>query len=407
MSLTFLRIVSLAVVWWGCSAAALAGTPATASERWVADTVLQAGYPGARLLLATGEGEPVVDIAAGHADIARSRPLGRDAIYRIYSMTKPVVSAAALRLVGQGHARLDDPVALHLPALAGLQVLEDGRLREPRRAMTLRHLLTHTAGFAVEGEALRQREAADLERSASLADLVERLRGVPLERDPGTRFVYDGLATDVLGRLVEVWSGQALDAYLQAEFFAPLGMRDTGFEVPASHRDRVVELSRIDAQGRLVPGDAQPGSVAGAPLRPYPSAAGGLYSTATDYLAFARMLLARGRHDGRQLVPAGLVDAMFQDQLGPMGLDHPYADERPGRGFGLGLSVLLDPAANGRSGAPGQAGWSGAASTYFVIDPARASIGLLMLQHLPGDHAGELPRLALSFYNHLQQVPVP
>jgi CubicO group peptidase (beta-lactamase class C family) len=273
--------------------------------------------------------------------------------------------------------------------------------------MTLRHLLTHTAGFAVEGEALRQREAADLERSASLADLVERLRGVPLERDPGTRFVYDGLATDVLGRLVEVWSGQALDAYLQAEFFAPLDMRDTGFEVPASHRDRVVELSRIDAQGRLVPGDAQPGSVAGAPLRPYPSAAGGLYSTATDYLAFARMLLARGRHDGRQLVPAGLVDAMFQDQLGPMGLDHPYADERPGRGFGLGLSVLLDPAANGRSGAPGQAGWSGAASTYFVIDPARASIGLLMLQHLPGDHAGELPRLALSFYNHLQQVPVP
>ena len=407
MSLTFLRIVSLAVVWWGCSAAALAGTSATASARWVADTVLQAGYPGARLLLATGEGEPVVDIAAGHADIARSRPLGRDAIYRIYSMTKPVVSAAALRLVGQGHARLDDPVALHLPALAGLQVLEDGRLREPRRAMTLRHLLTHTAGFAVEGEALRQREAADLERSASLADLVERLRGVPLERDPGTRFVYDGLATDVLGRLVEVWSGQALDAYLQAEFFAPLGMRDTGFEVPASHRDRVVELSRIDAQGRLVPGDAQPGSVAGAPLRPYPSAAGGLYSTATDYLAFARMLLARGRHDGRQLVPAGLVDAMFQDQLGPMGLDHPYADERPGRGFGLGLSVLLDPAANGRSGAPGQAGWSGAASTYFVIDPARASVGLLMLQHLPGDHAGELPRLALSFYNHLQQVPVP
>ena len=407
MSLMFLRIVSLVVVWWGCSAAALAATPAAASERWLRETVLQAGYPGARLLMAGVDGEPVVDIAAGHADIARSRPLGKDAIYRIYSMTKPVVSAAALRLVGQGHARLDDPVALHLPALAGLQVLEDGRLREPRRAMTLRHLLTHTAGFAVEGEALRQREAADLERSASLADLVERLRGVPLERDPGTRFVYDGLATDVLGRLVEVWSGQALDAYLQAEFFAPLGMRDTGFEVPASHRDRVVELSRIDAQGRLVPGDAQPGSVAGAPLRPYPSAAGGLYSTATDYLAFARMLLARGRHDGRQLVPAGLVDAMFQDQLGPMGLDHPYADERPGRGFGLGLSVLLDPAANGRSGAPGQAGWSGAASTYFVIDPARASVGLLMLQHLPGDHAGELPRLALSFYNHLQQVPVP
>ncbi len=408
MSLMFLRIVSLVVVWWGCSAAALAATPAAASERWLRETVLQAGYPGARLLMAGVDGEPVVDIAAGHADIARSRPLGKDAIYRIYSMTKPVVSAAALRLVGQGHARLDDPVELHLPMLAGLQVYEDGRLRDPRRAMTVRHLLTHTAGFAVAGgEASRRREAAALERSASLADLVERLRGVPLERDPGTRFVYDGLATDVLGRLVEVWSGQTLDAYLQAEFFAPLDMRDTGFEVPAAQRARLVELGRIDAQGRLAPADAAPGGLPGAPLRPYPSAAGGLYSTAADYLAFARMLLARGRHGDRQLVPAGLVDAMFQDQLGSMGLEHPYADERPGRGFGLGLSVLLDPAANGRSGAPGQAGWSGAASTYFVIDPARATIGLLLLQHLPGDHPGELPRVALPFYNHLQQVPVP
>jgi len=413
MPLTFLRFVFLTLAWSGCIAPAWAGPPPAASEDWLRGAVLDAGYPGARLLVARGEADgddaTLVDLAIGHADIARTRPLRGDAIYRIHSMTKPIVSAAALRLVGQGHARLDDPVAAHLPQLAGLQVLEDGGLRDPARPLTIRHLLTHTAGFAVgAGEALRRREAAALEHSADLADLVGRLRGLPLERDPGTRFVYDGLATDVLGRLVEVWSGQPLDAYLQASFFAPLGMRDTGFEVPAPERGRLVELSRVDGHGRLLRADEPPGHVPGTRLRPYPSAAGGLYSTASDYLAFARMLLARGRHGPLQLVPADLVEAMFQDQLAPMGLAHPYVDEGPGRGFGLGLSVLLDPAAIDRAGAPGQAGWTGSASTYFVIDPARSAIALLMLQHLPGRAAsGELPRVALSFYNHVQQVPVP
>lgn len=383
--------------------AALAGE-APDPARWLRGTVLDAGYPGAHLVVADA-GSVRVDVVGGFADLARTRPLRADAIYRIYSMTKPVVSAAALRLIGQGHARLDDPVALHLPELAGLRVLEDGRLREPARPPTIRHLLTHTAGFAVVEEApLRLREAARLERSADLAELVERLSRVPLERDPGTRFVYDGAATDVLGRLVEVWSGRPLDDYLREEFFGPLGMRDTGFEVPQAQRHRLVELGRMGAHGRLVPADEPPGHVPGTPLRPYPSAAGGLYSTAADYLAFARMLLARGRHGDLQLVPAALVDEMFRDQLGPMGLEHPWVDDGPGRGFGLGLSVLLDPPALGRAGAPGQAGWTGAASTCFVIDPATGTIGLLLMQHLPGDVPGDLPRVARDFYNFVQQV---
>lgn len=381
-----------------------AGVPQAAARAWLQQQVVDAGYPGARLLIARDEAV-LVDIAAGHADIARTRPLRGDAIYRIHSMTKPIVSAAALRLIGEGRARLDDPVATYLPALDGLQVLEDGQLREPARPVTVRHLLTHTAGFAVGvDEAVQRREAAQLERSRDLADLVERLHAVPLERDPGTAFVYDGLATDVLGRLVEVWSGQPLDAYLQATFFDPLGMRDTGFSVPDGQRHRLVELGRVDADGRLVPATEPPGHVPGTPLRPYPSAAGGLYSTAADYLAFARMLLARGRHGDAALVPAELVDGMFRDQLAPMGLAHPWIEDGRGRGFGLGLSVLLDPGAIGRSGAAGQAGWTGSASTYFVIDPATGGIGLLMLQHLPGDAAGDLPRVALPFYNHVQQV---
>jgi CubicO group peptidase (beta-lactamase class C family) len=273
MSLKSLRILLLIAAWSGCMTAAAADPIPAASDTWLRETLLEAGYPGARLLIARGD-TALVDIAAGHADIARSRPLRKDAIYRIHSMTKPIVSAAALRLVGAGHAGLDDPVAVHLPALAGLQVLEDGRLRDPARPVTVRHLLTHTAGFAIgEGAALERREAAQLERSSDLADLVERLSSVPLERDPGTRFVYDGLATDVLGRLVEVWSGQPLDAYLQATFFGPLGMRDTGFDVPAGQRHRLVELTRMDAQGRLVPATEPAGHVPGTQLRPYPSAA--------------------------------------------------------------------------------------------------------------------------------------
>ncbi|NLW95599.1 MAG: beta-lactamase family protein [Xanthomonadaceae bacterium] len=400
--LTLLRLLLLLVAWPAAMSVAAATPPAP--DAWVQAAVLDAGYPGARLLVATAD-EVLVDVAAGHADVARTRPLRADAIYRIRSMTKPIVSAAVLRLVGEGHGALDDPVARHLPELDGLQVLEDGRLRPPARPVTVRHLLTHTAGFAVlEPGPLRLREAQRLEDSADLADLVARAARVPLERDPGTRFVYDGLATDVLGRLVEVWSGRPLEAYLQQAFFEPLGMRDTGFSVPPDQRHRLVEPSEVDAQGRLVPAALPAGHVPGMPLRPYASAAGGLYSTARDYLAFARMLLARGRHGDRQLVPAGLVDAMFRDQLAPMGLAHPWIEAGRGRGFGLGLSVLLDPAAIGRDGAPGQVGWTGASSTYFVIDPAAGGIGLLLLQHRPRDGGHDLPRVALPFYNHVQQV---
>lgn len=390
-------------------ALAAATGPSQADTRaWLQQDVVAAGYPGARMIV-LHEGTVVRDETLGFADVARTRPLREDAIYRIYSMTKPVVSAAVLRLVGEGHGALDDPIAKHLPELAGLKVMGvSGIGRTPARAPTIRHLLTHTAGFPVsEGKAGRRRSEARLEYSLSLAAYVERLGKVPLAREPGTRFSYDSVDTEVLGRLVEVWSGQSLPEYLHAAFFVPLGMVDTGFEVPVDQRERIVELSRIDGEGRLVLSDEPTARYPGTRPRPYFSAAGGLYSTAPDYLAFARMLLAHGRAGDRQIVPAALVDEMFRDQLGPMGLERPYIDETPGRGFGLGLSVLLDPAAQDRKGAVGQVGWTGAASTAFVIDPATDTVGVLMLQHLPGDHPGELPRVAKAFYNHVQEVVAP
>lgn len=388
--------------------AVLAEQPQADTHTWSQREVVDAGYPGVRVLLLHGNAI-VRDETLGFADIAHTRPLSNDAIYRIYSMTKPVVSAAVLRLLGEGHGTLDDPVGKHLPELAGLKVMGvTGISRSPVQAPTIRHLLTHTAGFPVgDGKAARRLQEAKLEHSLDLAAYVERLGKVPLEREPGTRFTYDSISTEVLGRLVEVWSGQPLPLYLHTTFFAPLGMVDTGFEVPAGQRDRIVELSRIDAEGRLVLSNEPTARYPGTRPRPYFSAAGGLYSTASDYLTFARMLMAHGYLDGHEFVPAALVEEMFRDQLASMGLATPYIDETPGRGFGLGLSVLLDPAAQGRDGAAGQVGWTGAASTAFVIDPATGSIGVLMLQHLPGSHAHELPRVARSFYNHMQQVIAP
>jgi len=377
------------------------------ARAWLRDEVLAPGHPGARLVVAVADEVPV-DLSVGSADAAHRRPMQADGIFRIYSMTKPVVSAAVLRLVGQGHAGLDDPVALHLPELAQLRVLEDGRPRAPHTPPTVRHLLTHTAGFPVPGDgaAWEARDAQRLEESGSLAEYVRRAGRIPLARDPGSAFVYDSAATEILGRLVEVWSGQPLDRYLHETFFAPLGMADTGFQVPPQQRDRVVELTCLK-DGVLVPADHAHAREPGIPLRPYPSAAGGLYSTAADYLAFARMLMAGGRAGDTVYVPGHLLRAMFQDQLAALSIRRPPTSSGRGSGFGLGLSVLLDPAAAGRLGPPGQAGWSGAAATYFVIDPERQRIGLLLLQHLSCDGQPALPSVSNSFYNLVQQLELP
>lgn len=385
------------------------GRPDTDSRAWLQRQVVDPGYPGARMIVLHDDAV-VVDETLGFADIARTRPLRGDAIYRLYSMTKPIVSAAVLRLVGEGHGALDDPIGKHLPELAELKLMgASGIGRKPTRQPTIRHLLTHTAGFPIAdgSKAMRRRNEARLDYSLDLAAYVERVRKIPLEHEPGTRRGYDSINTEILGRLVEVWNGQPLPVYLHVEFFAPLGMVDTGFEVPADQRGRVVELSAIDGDGRLALSDWPTTHHPGTRPRPWFSAAGGLYSTASDYLAFARMLLARGRVGEHRFVPEALVEEMFREQLEPMGLERPYIDETPGRGFGLGLSVLVDPAAQGREGAAGQLGWTGAASTAFVIDPATRSIGVLLLQHLPNDRPGDLPRVAKDFYNHVQRVVAP
>lgn len=371
-------------------------------------------YLGAVSLIAR-HGKVVDWQAWGHRDLSRQVPMAPDSIFRIYSMSKMVTSIALLMLIEEGRLALDDPVARHLPEFAALQVFAGGsaeapRLRAPARALTVRHLLTHTTGFATGGAGFEQPtallERAELHRSADLRDFAARVARVPLAADPGQRFQYDGVQIEVASRLVEVVSGLPFDTFLKRRLFDPLRMPDTGFEVVLDQRHRIVDITTTDAAGRLV---AAPGlSPPGERLRPYFSGAGGLYSTAADYARLCQMVLGGGSLDGAQILGRKTVELMLMNHLTQT---HPApglaaTQFSASEGFGLGGSVVLDVARHGRLGSVGAFGWLGAASTYYTIDRQEQLIAILLLQHLPRDGAADLPKLAAPFYNLVYQALV-
>lgn len=387
-----------------------------AEDRWqrldafLTQATSASGYPGAVAMVEV-DGKQVFRGAYGYCDLTRTRAMRPDAIFRIYSMTKPVATVAVLMLMEQGRLTLDDPLSRYLPAFARTQVVAGGDLAGPRlapatRAITLRHLLTHTSGLAADRTrypvATGLLEQAGLDQAHDLADVAGRLAKVPLAAQPGTEFHYEGANTELLARVVEVVSGETFSHYLQTHVLGPLGMRDTGFEVPEAQRGRVVDLPTSDAADALRIADTLSARQPGARLRPYDSAAGGLYSTAGDYLRFARMLLDDGAIDGVRLLSRKTVELMMRDQLG--GFDPPVKGLGPGEGFGLGGYVVTDPAARGRLGSVGQFGWSGAASTYFTVDRKEHLVAVLLLQYLPADRPGDLPKLATPFYNLVYQA---
>ena len=350
--------------------------------------------------------------AYGYRDLARSAPMQQDSIFRIYSMTKTVTTIAVLMLVEEGKLSLDDPVDEILPEFAGLQVFVGGsadapKLRPARSRPTVRQLLTHTAGFATAGgeEATKLLERADLHGSADLAEFSRRLAKLPLAVEPGTRFRYDGTQMEVAARIVEVASGQRFDAFVQQRILDPLRMRDTGFSVPAAKRVRIVDITVMGADGTLVLDDGRSAVHPGEMLNPYPSGAGGLYSTAADFMRLCQMLLNGGALEGVSLLDRKTVEQMMTNQLSF--LDPPVTQFSDAEGFGLGGSVLLDPAGKGRLGPAGQFGWSGAASTYFSIDPQQRLVSILLLQHLPNDAPNDLPRISTQFYNLVHEALLP
>jgi CubicO group peptidase (beta-lactamase class C family) len=340
--------------------------------------------PGAVALVAR-RGKVALFEHLGRQDPAAGTPMTRDSLFRIYSMTKPIVSLAAMMLMEQGRLLLSDPVAKYLPEFAAQRVAveQDGqvRLEAPVRPATVQDLLRHTAGLTYEflGESTVQREYAAVQigsRARSNTAFCELIAGIPLMAHPGSRWEYSR-ATDVLGRLVEVISGQTLGAWLKEHIFEPLGMTDTGFTVPPAHLARMAEPFAHDPDGgepMRVTDFRHPGLMEGG--------GGGLVSTARDYARFLQFMLNKGALDGVRLLGPRIVDYMTADHLGPIPVA-PGASAAllpPGHGFGLGFAVRT---AAGVAPTPGSAGmyyWGGIAGTTFFVDPAEALFAILMIQ---------------------------
>jgi CubicO group peptidase (beta-lactamase class C family) len=343
--------------------------------------------PGVATLIAR-RGRIVHLETVGWADVEARRPLEADTIVRIYSMTKPITVVAALMLWEEGLLGLDDPIGAHLPELAGMPVLrglEHGApVRTPaRRPVTVRHLMTHTSGMTYgdpdlddPGERLYA-EAELLRADRSLAEMVSALGRLPLLFDPGDRWRYS-MSIDVLGRLVEVVSGQALDAFFRERVLGPLGMVDSGFCAPDGAADRLATLYGPTDAGGIAPIPAPCGRDF-TRLEPMCSGGGGMVGTILDYARFAQMLLSGGALDGARLLAPRTVALMARNHLPPEA--GPYGDPpHAGHGFGLGVRVLRDPGLAGQLDAAGSYGWSGLAHTDFWVDPVSEVVGVLMTQ---------------------------
>ena len=349
--------------------------------------------PGVVTMAATDKGL-FYEGAFGVRALDQSAPMTLDTVFRIASMTKAITSVAAMQLVEQGKLKLEEPVPNIDPALGSPQVLEGfdasgaPRLRPGRRPITLRHLLTHTAGFTYDmwnGDMGRYLKTAGLPSRAT--GKVASIRA-PLSFDPGDRWEY-GISIDWVGRLVESTSGQTLDAYFRDKIFAPLGMKDSGYVVSAEQRARQARVHQRQADGTLAP---QPFEAA-PPVNPeFWSGGGPLYSTARDYLTFLQMLLHGGAFNGTRLLRPETVALMAQNHTGqiPAGVLKTYApalsndvDFFPGAEirWGLGYMLNVGPGPNGRSA--GTVSWGGIFNTYYWLDPAKKVTGLIMTQVLP------------------------
>ena len=317
----------------------------------------------------------------GQRDAVAGAPMAKDAIFRIYSMTKPITSVAAMMLWEDGRFLLSDPIAKYLPDLAGLDVAveRDGVLeRVPAvRAVTVQDLLRHTSGLTYEfrgsGPVHRMYRSAKVDRRAqSNAEQVATLGRMPLLHQPGTRWEY-GRSTDVLGHLIEVLSGKTLGEFFEQHILAPLGMSDTAFHVPERDHSRIAEAFGRDPDSgvtvQLLEVRDPPG---------FESGGGGLVSTAADYARFLQMLLNGGTLEGRRLLSRKTIEFMTADHLGPItGAPDLLI---PGHGFGLGFAVRLQAGIAHVPGSIGQYFWGGLAGTTFWVDPAEQLFALLLIQ---------------------------
>jgi len=345
-------------------------------------------------ITAVARHDRIVHLAChGMMDAERQIPMREDAIFRIYSMTKPITSVAVLMLYEEGAFLLDDPLHEYLPAFADARVKVthgDGSedLVEPRRPITIHDVMTHTAGFTYDLVFRAENEGWDL------AAFVEAFAQVPLTHHPGETWAYSA-SHDVLGRLVEVVSGTAYDVFLRERVFEPLGMVDTDFRVPEEKSDRLAVLYELDDDDHIVPGAQEDRPYLGTPR--CLSGGGGLAATTSDYLRFCLMLLNEGTFEGQHLLSRKTVELMRQDHL-PKG--HPGIE--PFKfGYGLGVSVLRSLGEKQGIGSVGEFGWGGAACTDMWMDPAENMVSIVMMQLKPPRRMGLTKTVKDAMYQAL------
>ncbi len=372
--------------------------------------------PGTYVLVSRGGKVAYVD-RYGQRDCERNLPVEADTLYRIYSMTKPITSIAAMQLYEQGMFQLGDPISRWLPNFANTRVFAGGnalayQTREPKREITVHDLLTHMSGLTYDfhlahfvDEIYRKNGfvwgmPGDLEHSCDV------LASLPLLFEPGSEWNYS-YSTDVLGRLVEVLSGQSLDEYFAQHILEPLKMSDTGFSVPASEAQRFTSNYAPNPKTlkRTLLDDAETSAYLSAPKAL--SGGGGLVSTMADYHRFTQMLLAGGTLDGTRIIGRATLAYMTQNHL-PDGKDltavgRPLFAEAAfdGVGFGLGFSVNLDPPKTKMLGSAGEFAWGGAASTAFWVDPAEEITVVFLTQLLPSSTHPIRPELKALVYQAL------
>ena len=370
-------------------------------DRFLTEKYVDAGKIPSALTLVARRGEIGHFSALGLMDSERGKPVRKDTIYRIYSMTKPITTVALMMLYEEGRFQLNDPVGEFLPEWSDVEVWVSGehpdfKTRPPDRAMTIRDLLSHqsglTYGFTDDNPVDRaypnliQRQTFD----RPLAEWSTILAGLPLLYSPGTAWNYS-VSTDLCGYLVEVISGQKFDAFLKERILGPLGMVDTAFYVPDDRLDRFAACYAPTAENGFVLQDDPETS----PYRKTPmllSGGGGMVSTAPDYFRLCQMLLNGGELDGQRILSRKTIELMTTNHLPDGKSLAEFAI--PGRwseatlggiGFGLGFSVVLEPSASQIVGSAGQYAWGGAASTAFWIDPVEEVIVVFMTQLIPGN----------------------
>ena len=349
----------------------------------------------------------VVDFQTyGYRDVEKQYPMERDTICRMYSMSKIITSAATLMLMEDGKFNLDDPIAKYIPELKDMRVWTGGTADAPqteplKRPITIKHLMTHTSGLvydfsAGDAELAKVWAKSDIWNGPGLQGFIEKLSKLPLKHQPGDAWTY-GVNQDVLGALIERVSGKTFGEFLEERIFGPLGMNDTGFDVPESKMNRLAKTYKI-VDGKFVE-DKPIVETWPEKGRGIEAGGAGIFSTAMDYATFAQMLCNGGTINGKRLLGRKSVELMTANHL--VTLPNNQAATRD-RGFGLGVEVVTDEGRLSIPSSVGQFGWYGAATTYCQIDPKERIVAIALAQHFPFNQHNFFAVFQTGYYQALK-----